>query len=155
MNWFDIVTLIFSVYFGITGFMRGLVSQLLSLVGTIVSLIVSYKTYDKFYEKFLNTTFDKTEFIGKIVAFVIIFMIVKIILKLIAYTIEGGMRITHLSPLNKIGGLVLGIIKALTISSFIFILVNGILGDKPFESSKLIPLIDWYINIVRKLVATK
>ncbi|MGB9667538.1 MAG: CvpA family protein [Thermosulfidibacteraceae bacterium] len=152
MNWFDLITLVLVVIFAFSGFRKGLIRELLSLTGTFISLFVAYKFNNSFYLKVLSVSFVNSELIGRMLAFITLFLITKLVIMFLTQMVETGLKVIHLTIANRISGLVIGIIKGLTIASFIFILVNGIAGERPFENSKLLPLVEWYINIIKNLI---
>jgi len=92
--------------FAVTGFFRGLVSQLVSIIAIVAAFIVA-RTYYREAVLLLHFDFDY----GAIAAFAVLFVAVFIVVKLLGLLVELLLKAAKLSFLNRIMGLLLGLLK--------------------------------------------
>lgn len=150
MNWFDALTAILCLLLGLGGLRRGLIRETISFASTFISLFGAAKLYNPLYHRFFEESFKSTPIVGIALSFLIAFILIKFLTAIITSVIETIFEALHLGPLNKIGGMVVGVVKGLTISSFILILVSTFVPGS-VETSKILPFVRWYIDFLRKL----
>ena len=145
MVWLDIVLLAPIIWGAYIGFKKGLIAQVLGLVGIALGvwLGTQHPEYvhiilkDKIQEKYLS--------IG---SFIVLFLAVVIAVAIIIKLLEKLVNLIQLKFLNKIGGLILGIVKVLLfliIGTFIIESwdTENIIIKKPVkESSVLYPILN-------------
>jgi membrane protein required for colicin V production len=131
MNWIDFVIVILLVLAFISGFTNGFVKEVASLAGLILgiwgAIIFSEFTAAKLYE-----WFDMTgQYVG-IIAFLITFGIIVVLIHFIGMLADKLIDAISLGFLNRILGMVFGVIKSVLILSVIFVILNAIDARHPF-----------------------
>ena len=151
MVWLDIVLLAPILWGAYVGFKKGLIAQVLGLVGIALGVwlgtqhpeYVHFILKDKIQDKYLS--------IG---SFIVLFLAVVIAVAIIIKLLEKLVNIIQLKFLNKIGGVILGIIKVLAfliIGTFIIESwdTENIIIKKPFkESSVLYPILNQSATLI-------
>jgi len=125
VNWIDLIISGFFIYGSIIGFKRGLVREVASLLGLFISLISVYNFSDhlsNLIEVFLNLSPTFAYIISCIVIFLTAISLVSYIAKLITKAIN----IAALGFLNRIAGLIFGLLKWVVISSSLIFIINKI-----------------------------
>ncbi len=135
MNYIDIVLGILLVLAAISGFRKGLVAEVASLAALILgiwgAIEFSYITSDVLVENF-NLTSDHLGVISFIVTFVVIVILVHVVGNVVNKMVETVM----LGFLNRLAGLVFGLLKAALILSIILVVFNKIDEDVHILSEK-------------------
>jgi len=128
MNYIDIVLALILVYSAINGFRKGLIAELASLAALILgiwgAIKFSYITSDFLVENF-NLKSDHLNIISFVVTFVVIVILVHIVGGVVNKMVETVM----LGFLNKLAGMIFGIIKAALILSIILVVFDKIDED--------------------------
>ncbi len=151
MVWLDIVLLAPILWGAYVGFKKGLIAQVLGLVGIALGVwlgtqhpeYVHFILKDKIQDKYLS--------IG---SFIVLFLAVVIAVAIIIKLLEKLVNIIQLKFLNKIGGVILGIIKVLAfliIGTFIIESwdTENIIIKKPVkESSVLYPILNQSATLI-------
>ena len=117
MVWLDIVLLTPLIWGAYTGFKKGLIAQILGITSLLVGVwigtqhqeLIEFLIIDKVQEKFLS-----------IACFIILFFGIIILGAIIIKMSEKFINFIQLKLLNKIAGVVLGIVKIL---SFLIVIV--------------------------------
>tara|TARA_B100001093_G_C26838783_1_gene1019577 strand:+ start:2501 stop:3016 length:516 start_codon:yes stop_codon:yes gene_type:complete len=149
--WLDIVLLAPILWGAYVGFKKGLIAQVLGLAGIAMGVwlgtqhpeYVHFILKDKIQEKYLS--------IG---SFIVLFLAVVIAFAIIIKLLEKLVNLIQLKFLNKIGGVILGIIKVLAfliIGTFIIESwdTENIIIKKPVkESSVLYPILDQSATLI-------
>tara|TARA_Y200000002_G_scaffold380359_1_gene391660 strand:- start:1325 stop:1840 length:516 start_codon:yes stop_codon:yes gene_type:complete len=149
--WLDIVLLAPILWGAYVGFKKGLIAQVLGLVGIALGVwlgtqhpeYVHFILKDKIQDKYLS--------IG---SFIVLFLAVVIAVAIIIKLLEKLVNIIQLKFLNKIGGVILGIIKVLAfliIGTFIIESwdTENIIIKKPVkESSVLYPILNQSATLI-------
>ena len=119
---FDIVMAVILAFFLYKGFVNGFSGEIIGLVGLIVSLFCVMKfldpAVDLFYRYFEHSSLDRN-IVGFICA-VIIFFVVEIIFAVIGTILSYVVRVTQLSTLDHIFGLLAGALKTCFVILFIY-----------------------------------
>jgi uncharacterized membrane protein required for colicin V production len=110
MNLIDIVVAVLCVLFGVFGIVRGLVRQLFSIGGLVVGHLVGIRFYSAAAST-LKLTFRYAEVVGYVVVFLAVFLSIS----LLGAFIEGRVRASKLSVVDRVGGMVAGLAKGVIV----------------------------------------
>ena len=158
MIWIDIVflaPLLWGVY---TGFKKGLVSQVLGLVSIIIGIWIGTQHPHLVYSILEGKISEK--YIS-IASFIIIFLAVVISGLIISKIIEKLINFIQLKFVNKIGGVIFGVIKVL---AFLLVIVftieswdtgNLIIKKSVKERSLIYPLLKESSTVILPTLKTK
>lgn len=128
MNYIDIILVILLVLAAISGFKKGLVAEVASLAALVLgiwgAIEFSYITSDFLVENF-NVKTDHLNIISFIVTFVVIVILVHIVGNVVSKMLETVM----LGFVNKLAGLVFGVLKAALILSILLVVFDKIDKD--------------------------
>lgn len=123
MNYLDIILIVLFGLAGILGFRKGLIIGLATLAALILGVWAGFyfsdlvsgfiESVDDYHGKYIN-----------VISFIIIFIVVIILVHLLAKMIEKVINLTALGIVNKIGGLVFGVLKAAIILSVLIYFMN-------------------------------
>lgn len=123
MNYLDIILAILIVVSAISGFTKGFIHQLASLAALILGIFLAVK-FSKLIAPFINSHLTSSENASKIIAFVLIFIVVMVLVHLLGKFLEKVLEEVELGLINKIAGLVFGVIKMLFIVSALMIFLQ-------------------------------
>lgn len=133
MNYIDIILVLLLVFSAIGGFKNGLIVELASLAALILgiwgAIHFSYITSDFFIE---NLNFNSEHL--PVISFIVTFVVIVILVHIVANTVEKLLETVMLGFVNKLAGLVFGVVKSALILSIILLIF-----DKIDESVKIIP----------------
>ncbi|MBE0640020.1 MAG: CvpA family protein [Bacteroidales bacterium] len=125
MNYLDIIIGVILIVYAIAGFSKGFIKSFTSLAGLILGIYLGIKLSD-YLAIILASHFDMAREYLFIMAFIIIFIVVVIILAIIGKVLDNIITQVELGFLNKITGLLFGIIKGVLILSLIIATYNYI-----------------------------
>ena len=123
MNFLDIIFAVFLVWFAYNGFKKGLIIEITSLVALILGIYISIN-FSFYAADFLNNNFEINPKYISIISFIITFIIVVFLVYMIGKILEKFIDIIMLGFLNKLAGLVFGIVKAAFILSVLIFIIN-------------------------------
>lgn len=119
MNPIDIAVVALCALFGVFGILRGLVRQVISVAGLVAGHLAGIRYYEAAVS-WLNLTFQYS----KVAGYAAIFLAVWLLFVLVGSFIEGRIRASKLSFMDRVGGLVVGAAKgALLAVLLVFLLV--------------------------------
>lgn len=128
MNYIDIILIILLILSGIGGFKNGLVAEVASLAALILgiwgAIEFSYITSDFLVENFQV----KTEHLN-IISFVVTFIVIVILVHIVGNTVNKLLETVMLGFVNKLAGLVFGVVKSALILSIILVVFDKIDDD--------------------------
>ncbi|MCU0471873.1 MAG: CvpA family protein [Bacteroidales bacterium] len=131
MNWIDLVIIILLVFSVISGFTNGFVKEAASLAGLILGIWGAIK-FSSFTSEKLYDLFDMTgQYVG-IISFLVTFCVIVVIIHFIGIIADKIVDAISLGFLNRILGMVFGLIKSVLIMSVIFVVINAIDARRPF-----------------------
>lgn len=136
MNYIDIVLGILLLFAAINGFRKGLISELASLAALILGIWGAIEFSDitsEFIVENLNWTSEHLNIISFAVTFVVIVILVHIVGSVVNKLVDTIM----LGFVNKLAGLVFGILKSALILSIILVVFDKIDEDIKILSSKV------------------
>jgi membrane protein required for colicin V production len=123
MNYIDIIILIFLVIAAIKGFSQGFIIGLASLAGLVLGIIFSLK-YAGNLAINLQQMFGSNSQILFFASYVICFLIIVIFVHFVGKSLEKVIEIAALGFLNRLAGVVFGVVKTLFVFSAIFYLIK-------------------------------
>ena len=124
MNYFDIIIAAILLYSAYKGFSKGIVIQAASLIALVLGIYGAIKFSDVTAE-FLVSEFGLTTEYLSLISFAITFVGIVIIVHLIAKIISKFMRAVALGFIDRISGLVFGVLKMTFIISIILVILNN------------------------------
>ena len=131
MNYFDIIFILLFLWSAYRGIKKGFVVMAASLAALILGIWGAVR-FSYFTFSFLSSHFElKTQYLS-LIAFALTFVIIVILVHLIARLIEKLVEAVALGILNRIAGLLFGLIKTAFILSVILVVINTIDEKLPF-----------------------
>jgi uncharacterized membrane protein required for colicin V production len=118
MNPIDIAVAVLCALFGVFGILRGLVRQVISLGGLVVGHLAGVRYYEAAVS-WLNLSFQYSRVVG----YAIVFLAVYLLLLLAGSFIEGRIRASKLSFMDRFAGLAVGLAKGALLSVLLVFLV--------------------------------
>jgi membrane protein required for colicin V production len=143
MNPFDILIIVILGYSLVRGLFRGLVKELSSIVGVLGGFYAAY-TYYNVLAGWLSRLIHDISYLN-ILSFLIIFCGVLIIVGVLGVIIKYLLNIAFLGWIDRIGGVVFGVLKGILIVSILFITLTAFLpkGTAFIKNSELAPHVSW------------
>lgn len=120
MSALDIFILLPLAWFAFKGYRNGLIKEVISLAALLVGAWLTLKYYDDIAARFGESATTKT------ITFVVIFLAVIIIAYFVANLLERIITWSIGDFLNKLLGLLFGVLKVLFVFSVIFYFINTI-----------------------------
>jgi len=153
MNPFDILMIVIVGYSLVRGLFRGMVKEISSIIGVFGGFYAAY-TYYTVLAKWLSRLIHDVSYLN-ILSFLIIFCCVLIIVSVLGVIIKYLLNIAFLGWVDRIGGLVFGIVKAILIISVLFISLTAFLpkGSTFIKNSVLAPHVSWISEKMAKVVS--
>lgn len=133
MNYIDLVLGILLILGAISGFSKGLIAEVASLAALILgiwgAIEFSYITSDFLVENFQLTT----DYLN-IISFVVTFIVIVILVHIVGSTVNKLIDTVMLGWINKLAGLVFGLLKSALILSILLVIF-----DKIDQDVKILP----------------
>ena len=137
MNWVDAIIVVILILSLVTGFINGLVKEVASLAALILGIWGAIK-FSTFTAEKLYDYFDMTGRYVGVIAFLITFGIIVVIIHFIGILADKVVSAVSLGFINRILGIVFGLIKSMLIMSVFFVVLNAIDARRPFLPKKTI-----------------
>lgn len=134
MNIIDIILIIPIIWFAYQGFKRGLVIELTSLLALILGIYAALY-FSGYAANFLTNNLNIGPKYVPIISFIITFIVVVVIVFFIGKILEKLINMVALGFLNKLAGVVFGILKAAVFMSIIMLIINHF-NDKFISDEK-------------------
>ncbi len=134
MNLLDIIIIIPIIWFAYRGFSRGLIIELASLVGLILGIYAALYFSD-YAAEIIERNFNLSSGYLSVISFIVTFIIVVIMIYIIGRMLEKLIDMVALGFLNKLAGLVFGVLKAVVLISLALLVINHY-NDKLISSEK-------------------
>ena len=131
MNWIDAVIVVILILSLVTGFTNGLVKEVASLAALILGIWGAIR-FSAFTAEKLYDYFDMTGRYVGIIAFLITFGIIVVIIHFIGILADKVVTAASLGFVNRILGIVFGLLKSVLIMSVFFVILNAIDARRPF-----------------------
>ena len=132
INTLDIILLISIIISIIIGYSRGLIREFLSIFNWLFASWFAFKYYSKL--KTIMLDFISTEILADALSFGLIFLTIIITITMISNFISKNIKNSLLGPVDKILGMLFGLIRAVTL-----ILVLVIAGNQTIWKNNTIP----------------
>jgi membrane protein required for colicin V production len=128
MNYIDIIIGILLIVSAIVGFRKGLVVEVASLAALILGIWGAIH-FSGITTGLLIKYFDlKTDYLN-IISFIVTFIVIVILVHIVGSVISNMVDTVGLGILNKLGGLVFGLLRAILFLSVILIVFDKIDSD--------------------------
>ena len=135
MNYIDIVLVILLVFAAISGFRNGLIAEIVSLAALVLgiwgAIEFSYVTSDFLVEN-LNL---KSDHLG-IISFVVTFVVIVILVHIVGNVVNKMAEAMMMGFINKLAGLVFGVLKAMLILSIVLMVFDFVDEDVKILSDR-------------------
>lgn len=126
VNWIDLLLSSLFVYGSVIGFKRGLIREIGSLLGIIISILSVYH-FSKQLSNLIQSFLNLTPTISYVASGMIIFLTSIYLVSYISKLITKALNIVALGFLNRISGLIFGLLKWIVVMSSLVFLINKIL----------------------------
>jgi len=131
MNWIDLIIIVLLILSIIRGFTDGFVKEVASLLALVLGIWGAIK-FSTFTAAKLYDWFDMTgQYVG-IISFLVTFMIIVVIIHFVGVLADKMIDAIALGFLNRILGMVFGLLKSVLILSVFFTILNVIDVRHPF-----------------------
>ena len=137
MNWLDAIIVVILILSLVTGFINGLVKEVASLAALILGIWGAIR-FSTFTTEKLYDYFDMTGRYVGVIAFLITFGIIVVIIHFIGILADKVVSAASLGFINRILGILFGLIKSMLIMSVFFVVLNAIDARRPFLPKKTI-----------------
>ena len=129
MNWLDIALIIILAVISFDGWRHGFLHFVSEFIGLCLGIIVALLFYSSLADKLV---FISASGVAEIVAFVIICAIVAIVAAVLCHRIlESRIKLVIPDRVNRLGGLVLGLIIGVALCIFIVLLLDKFVALPP------------------------
>lgn len=142
MNYIDIVLAILLVLAAINGFQKGFIAEVASIAALILGIWGAIE-FSYITSEFLTENFKwQTEYMN-IISFAVTFVVIVVLVHIVSGTVSKLLNAAMLGFVNKLAGLVFGILKSALILSIILVVFDKIdedvhiLSDKTKENSRM------------------
>ncbi|HIJ87283.1 MAG TPA: CvpA family protein [Desulfuromonadales bacterium] len=119
MNLFDIIILSILCFFAVKGVVRGFVNEASSLAGLLAGGWLAYRFHPLLAVPIKNALHLPTH-LSSFLAFVIILLIAGICAHIIGNIVTAALRLVMLGTLNRLGGLLIGVVEGVLLLSMVF-----------------------------------
>ncbi len=128
MNYIDILLIILLAIAAINGLVKGFVEELAGLAGLILGIWAALH-FSGMVADFLTSQFNWTFRHLSVVAFFITFVLVVILVEIVGSAVNKLVKAVHLGFVNRLAGLVFGVVKGALILSVLLVVFNKIDKD--------------------------
>jgi len=125
MNTLDLILLIPILWFAYRGFARGLILSITSLVALIAAIYISIH-FSGWVAAWIRANLEWNFQYINIVSFAITFVLVVVIINLIGKLLEKVAKMSALGFLNRLAGLLLGLVRASLLLGIALFIINSI-----------------------------
>ena len=130
MNLFDIIIILILCFFAVKGLVRGLVNEASSLGGLLIGGWLAYRLHPLLAVP-LKSALHLPAHLSSFLAFIIILLISGICAHIIGNVVTAALRLVMLGTLNRIGGLLIGVVEGSLMLCLIFsIATSGFMPEK-------------------------
>lgn len=142
MNYIDVFLAVLLVIAAIRGFRKGFVIELASLAALVLGIWGGIKFSDWTARLVTDTTGFHSKYLN-VVAFIITFVVIVVVIHLLARVLDRTIKAAALGFLNRLAGIIFGVLKVSVILSILLILFDAldqnvhILPEKQKTQSKM------------------
>lgn len=128
MNYIDIILALLLVFSAINGFRKGLIAELASLAALILGIWGAIEFSDVTSEFLVENFNMKSEHLN-IISFIVTFVVIVILVHIVGGVVNKMVETVMLGFLNKLAGMVFGIVRAALILSVVLVIFDKIDED--------------------------
>ena len=156
MEEYSVIDIVLAVSFAwalFNGFRKGLIIKVASILALVVGVYAGFH-FSSFAGEWLSKEFNWSGSTLSVGAFVVTFLGVVVGIHFMAKLLEKVVDLTALSMLNKLGGMVFGMIQVLVLLSVMSFTLDSIFGyrewipGKQVESSLLYPTVESAMELI-------
>lgn len=154
MNIIDIIIVVLLILAAFSGFRNGLIVELASLAALVLGIWGAFEFSD-ITSEFLVENFNMQSRHLNIISFIITFIVIVILVHIVGHTINKIIEAAMLGFINRLAGLVFGVLKSALILSIILLVIDrveddvNIIPDSKIANSKLYePIRDFAPSII-------
>ena len=153
MNQLDLLILLPLLFFCYRGFVNGFVKEVFGIVGTILAVFLTFQYMDV-VGSWIQPLFDPKNSLVPFISAILIFVGTLTLVNILAFVIKKLLEAVQLNFINRLSGLVFGLLKSGIIISALLIILSGfgIPSEESRKSSMLysyiMPLAPWAYNSV-------
>jgi len=125
MNYIDLILLIFLLWSAYRGFRNGLIIEVASIAALILGIFGAIK-FSFMTSDFLVEKFEMTTKYLPLISFAITFVVIVIVVHLLAKALDKLVKAIALGFINRLFGILFGVVKTLFILSIILVILNTI-----------------------------
>ena len=115
LNWVDCVILIILIRTTYVGFSRGLSWEIIRLLGIVIAFVLAIHNYDKI-GSFIGSNSPIPPIAANLFSFLVLVFGTALVFKFIGFGLHKILEIELLSPIEHIGGLLLGFIRGMVLA---------------------------------------
>jgi membrane protein required for colicin V production len=130
MNWIDATIVIILILSAVMGFINGLIKEVASLAALILGIWGAIK-FSAFTAGKLYDYFDMTNRYVGIIAFIVTFIAIVILIHFIGLLADKLVNAVSLGFVNRLLGIVFGLLKSVLIMSVVFVILSAIDVRRP------------------------
>jgi len=131
MNWIDLIIVIILIISFVMGFIHGFIKEVASLAALILGIWGAIR-FSAFTAGKLYDYFDMNgQYVG-IIAFLISFGLIVVIIHFVGIVAEKLVKAVALGFVNRLLGIVFGVLKSMLIMSVFFVILNALDARRPF-----------------------
>jgi membrane protein required for colicin V production len=146
MNWIDLIIVVLLILSVLRGFTDGFVKEVASLLALVLGIWGAIK-FSTFTAARLYDWFDMTgQYVG-IISFLVTFLIIVVIIHFVGTLADKMIEAISIGFLNRLLGMVFGLIKNVLILSVIFTILNVMDVKHPFLPKAKIEESKYYMPI--------
>jgi membrane protein required for colicin V production len=146
MNWLDAIIVVILILSLVMGFINGLVKEVASLAALILGIWGAIR-FSAFTAEKLYDYFDMTGRYVGIIAFLVTFGIIVVIIHFIGILADKVVNAASLGFVNRILGIVFGLLKSVLIMSVFFVILNAVDARRQFLPKATIEQSKFYNTI--------
>lgn len=131
MNYIDLIIVVILILSMVMGFINGLVKEVASLAALVLGIWGAIK-FSTFTAEKLYDFFDMSgQYVG-VIAFLVTFGIIVVLIHFLGLIVNKIVDAAALSFVNRLLGIVFGLLKSVLILSVLFVVLNSIDARRPF-----------------------
>src|SRR5674476_1032165 len=147
MNWLDAVIVVILILGLVNGFINGLVKEVASLAALILGIWGAIR-FSTFTAGKLYDYFDMTGRYVGIISFLITFGLIVILIHFIGILADKIVNAAALGFINRILGIVFGLLKSILIMSVFFVILNAVDARRSFLPKETIEQSRFYLSLI-------
>jgi len=156
MNYLDIIFIVILAFFLFQGWRKGFVKTIGGILGLIVGIYFAGIFYLQASQWLQGLSNYVDQMLGNILGFVLIFIIVNRLFAIVIWMLDKIVKIPVINSINKILGLIFGMLEGFLIVALIFTLLTNfqVIDEKTnvVSESKVAPYIDSILKIIKPLL---